>query len=98
MTYLKHARLIAALTLTLACGTAIAETMTETFATMDANTDGLVSEAEFVTYATTQEGYTLDEASAKFASMAGNDGVLSLAEFEAVLPDDTSGDPASGRS
>lgn len=92
MTYLKRASILIFGVSVINIGVSQAETAIEAFASMDTNIDGLVSEAEFVTYATTQEGHTLDEASQKFASIAGDDGLLSLAELQAVLPDDTSED------
>ena len=85
MTDLKRASLIVFTALVLGCGVASAETSTEIFATMDVNTDGLVTESEFITYATTREGHTLEDASAKFASISGDDGLLSLRELQAVL-------------
>lgn len=98
MTDLKRITTIVAAAFALGCGVASAETSTETFTSMDANTDGLVSEAEFIAYATTREGHTLDEASAKFASIAGDDGLLSLAELQAAIPRDPADDTSPGRS
>ncbi|MEM8636529.1 MAG: hypothetical protein AAGF33_16295 [Pseudomonadota bacterium] len=98
MTNLKRAGLIAIAAVGFGCGAALAETTTETFATMDANTDGLVSESEFIAYATTREGHTLDEASAKFASIAGDDGLLSLGELQAVLSREGENGLPPGRS
>ncbi|MEM7662997.1 MAG: hypothetical protein AAF292_12195 [Pseudomonadota bacterium] len=98
MTNLKRAGLITLAAVAFGYGASVAETTTETFASMDANTDGLVSEAEFIAYATTREGHTLDEASAKFASIAGDDGLLSLGELQAVMPDESAEDTLPGRS
>ncbi|MEM9669070.1 MAG: hypothetical protein AAF950_09115 [Pseudomonadota bacterium] len=98
MTHLKRAGLCTAAVFAISLGSATAETTSETFASMDANTDGLVSEAEFVSYSTTRKGHTLDEASAKFASIAGDDGLLSLAELLAVMPGDVTDDTSPGRS
>ena len=56
----------------------------EKFATIDLDGNGLVSEAEFLTYATEAHGASPEDASAKFTQIAGDDGVISADEFEAV--------------
>ena len=56
----------------------------EKFATMDLDGNGLVSEAEFLAYATEAHDASPEDASAKFTQIAGDDGVISLGEFEAV--------------
>ena len=65
--------------------TATAEgTVSEKFAAMDADSDGVVTEAEFVTYATASGKHTEEEAVAKFTTLAGDDGALSLLELDAA--------------
>lgn len=84
MTYLK---LVPALTAAVFLGGSIAasaETVAEKFAAMDTDASGLVSVAEFVTYATSDGQHTATEAQAKFAELAGDDGALSLEELEAA--------------
>lgn len=56
----------------------------EKFATIDLDGNGLVSEAEFLAYATEAHDASPEDASAKFTQIAGDDGVISLGEFEAV--------------
>ncbi|MEL7129779.1 MAG: hypothetical protein AAGK23_09545 [Pseudomonadota bacterium] len=99
MTYLKLATSLVGATLVSGALVAFAGSPTETFAAMDVDADGLVSEAEFVAYATTNGGHTSSEASAKFSEMAGTDGALTLAELEAAsLSDDSSYNGSSGSS
>jgi hypothetical protein len=52
---------------------------------MDTNSDGVVSEAEFTTYKTTGGDTTEADAREKFLVLAGPDGELTLAEFEAAI-------------
>jgi len=59
-------------------------TPAEKFLTIDLDSNGLVSEAEFVAYATDAHDASRADASAKFAQIAGDDGVITLSEFEAV--------------
>lgn len=59
-------------------------TTAEKFAVIDADADGLVSEDEFVAYATDAHDASLEDAGAKFEQISGDDGVISLEEFEAV--------------
>ena len=85
MTYLKLVPMFAAAIAIGGCFTAHAEgTVAEKFAAMDADASGLVSVAEFTAYATASGKHTAEEAQAKFAELAGDDGALSLAELEAA--------------
>ncbi len=61
-----------------------AATSVEKFSAMDADNNSLVSEAEFVAYAVDHHGASEEDASAKFTQIAGEDGLLSFAEFDAV--------------
>ena len=54
------------------------------FTMMDADGDGAVTAAEFTTYATAQGG-DATEAELQFAVMAGDDGILTIEELEAVM-------------
>lgn len=55
------------------------------FKKYDTNADGVVTEAEFVAVKTEGGKYTAEEASAKFAKVAGDDGEMTLAEMEAAV-------------
>ncbi len=57
----------------------------EYFEKVDTDTSGTITEAEFVTHKTAGGKYTAEEAQAKFAKIAGDDGELTLAELEAVI-------------
>lgn len=59
----------------------------EKFAKMDADSDGVVTEAEFVAYATADGKYTEADATAKFTKIAGDDGELTLEELTAAMAD-----------
>ncbi|MEL6324048.1 MAG: hypothetical protein AAFQ84_07440 [Pseudomonadota bacterium] len=83
MTYLKTAILMAGTALFASVLSASAGSPAETFAAMDVDADGLVSETEFVAYTTRKGEHTAETASAKFASIAGDDLALTLAELEA---------------
>ncbi|MEM1106383.1 MAG: hypothetical protein AAGH87_08315 [Pseudomonadota bacterium] len=54
------------------------------FIAMDADGDGAVTSAEFTTYAAAA-GHDTTEADLQFAVMAGDDGVLTVEELEAVM-------------
>jgi Ca2+-binding EF-hand superfamily protein len=85
MTYLKFVPTIIAAIAFGGSFTASAEgTVAEKFAAMDTDASGLVSVAEFVTYATGSGKHTEEEAQAKFAEIAGDDRALSLVELEAA--------------
>lgn len=93
MTFLKRAFLASTAAFLGGAAMALAGTPAETFASMDTDANGLVSETEFVAFATTKGGHSAEEASAKFAKLAGTDGNLSLAELEAAsLVEDTQED------
>ncbi|MEO9971602.1 MAG: hypothetical protein ABJG15_17535 [Hyphomonadaceae bacterium] len=59
-------------------------TPTEKFAIIDLDGNGLVSEGEFVAYASEAHDASAEDAAAKFAQIAGDDGVISQDEFVAV--------------
>lgn len=85
MTYQKIVpTLIAAIALGGSLSASAEGTVAEKFAAMDTDASGLVSVAEFVTYATSSGKHTAEEAQTKFAELAGDDGALSLAELEAA--------------
>ncbi len=93
MTFLKRAFMASTAALLGGTAMALAGTPAETFASMDTDANGLVSEAEFVAYATAKGGHSAEEAGAKFAELAGTDGSLTLAELEASdLVEDTQED------
>ncbi|MEO0816242.1 MAG: hypothetical protein AAFX86_02940 [Pseudomonadota bacterium] len=54
------------------------------FTSMDTDGDGAVTSAEFTTYATAN-GADAAEAELQFAVMAGEDGILTIEELEAVM-------------
>lgn len=55
------------------------------FNKIDADASGMITQAEYVAYKTSGDKYTAEKASEKFASLAGEDGELSLAEFEGAM-------------
>ena len=59
-------------------------TASEKFAEMDVNTDGAVTVGEYAAYAGAS-GFDEEEAELQFAVMAGDDGVLEIAELEAIM-------------
>ncbi|MEM9740884.1 MAG: hypothetical protein AAF829_13575 [Pseudomonadota bacterium] len=68
-------------------GAALAEVRgnpADTFTMMDTDGDGSVTATEFTTYATSK-GEESGEAELQFAVMAGDDGVLTIGELEAVM-------------
>jgi Ca2+-binding EF-hand superfamily protein len=54
------------------------------FTAMDADGDGAVTSAEFTSYASAS-GHDAADAELQFAVMAGDDGVLTIEELEAVM-------------
>ena len=85
MTYLKLFFSLAITAMLNGFVSAYADEPVETFSEMDANADGLVSEAEFVSFTTANGTYTPTEAEETFARMAGDDAVLTLSELESAL-------------
>ena len=57
----------------------------DTFSAMDTDGDDGVTQAEFVSWAIIHGDTSADEASAKFARLAGEDDTLTLAELEAAM-------------
>ncbi len=55
------------------------------FKKIDADASGVISQAEYVAYKTSGGKYSAEKASEKFAKLAGDDGELSLAEFEGAM-------------
>ena len=55
------------------------------FNKIDADANGTITETEFVAYKTADGDYDADKASEKFAKLAGDDGELTLAEFEGAM-------------
>ena len=45
----------------------------------------MITQAEYVAYKTADGKYTAEKAGAKFAKLAGDDGELTLAEFEGAM-------------
>ena len=52
------------------------------FNKIDADASGMITQAEYVAYKTSGGEVTAEKATEKFAKLAGDDGELSLAEFE----------------
>ena len=55
------------------------------FKKIDADASGMITQAEYVAYKTADGKYSAEKAGAKFAKLAGDDGELSLAEFEGAM-------------
>lgn len=55
------------------------------FNKIDADASGVITEAEYVAYKTADGKYSAEDVAAKFAKVAGDDGELTLAEFEAAV-------------
>ena len=55
------------------------------FNKIDADASGMITQTEYVAYKTSGGKYSAEKASEKFAKLAGDDGELSLAEFEGAM-------------
>jgi len=55
------------------------------FEKIDANADGVVTQAEYVSFKTADGKYSAEKAAASFTKVAGDDGELTLAEFEGSM-------------
>jgi len=64
---------------------AYAGTAADKFSAMDTDGNDAVTEAEFVSWAVVEGDHSADEASAKFAKLAGEDDTLTLAELESAM-------------
>ncbi|MEM9842541.1 MAG: hypothetical protein AAF767_07825 [Pseudomonadota bacterium] len=73
---------------TLAFGTlmsAHASSAADYFKKIDADASGIISQAEYVSYKTANGKHSAEDASKAFLKLAGDDGELSLAEFEGAM-------------
>lgn len=55
------------------------------FNKIDADASGVITQAEYVAYKTADGKYSAEKAGKKFAKLAGDDGELTLAEFETAM-------------
>ena len=55
------------------------------FNKIDADASGVITQAEYVAYKTADGKYSAEKASEKFAKVAGDDGEMTLAEFEEAV-------------
>lgn len=55
------------------------------FNKIDADASGMITQAEYVAFKTADGKHSAEEAGEKFAKVAGDDGELSLAEFEGAM-------------
>lgn len=62
-----------------------AGTAADYFNKIDADASGVITQAEYVAHKTSGGKYTAEKASEKFAKLAGDDGELSMAEFESAM-------------
>lgn len=83
-----HSKLFASALVTISLGVsgvALAGSPSDYFGKMDANADGNVTEAEYVSYKTADGKYTVDKASAKYTKLSGGDGTFTLVDMEASM-------------
>jgi hypothetical protein len=55
------------------------------FNKIDADASGVITQAEYVAFKTADGKHSAEEAGAKFAKVAGDDGEMTLAEFETAV-------------
>ena len=85
VTFVKYATAILVALMLAGIPTAMAGSPAKYFEKMDADANGSVSEAEFVSFKTAGGKYSEDKARAKFAKLAGDDGLMTLGEFESAM-------------
>lgn len=70
-----------------ACAFAVAHagSPADYFNKIDADASGMITQAEYVAYKTAGGKVSAEKATEKFAKLAGDDGELSLAEFEGAM-------------
>lgn len=64
---------------------AFAGSAADYFTKMDTNADGVVTQAEYVSYKTAGGKHTAEKAEASFTKMAGDDAQLTMAELEGAM-------------
>ena len=62
------------------------------FNKIDADSSGVITQAEYVAYKTSGGKYSAEKATEKFAKLAGDDGELTLAELEGAMKEAKSKD------
>ncbi|NQY38465.1 MAG: hypothetical protein HRT80_00050 [Henriciella sp.] len=82
---LKRATTVVGLFAASAFAVAHAGSAADYFKKIDADASGMITQAEYVAYKTAGGKYSADKAGEKFAKLAGDDGELSLAEFEGAM-------------